>query len=292
MSTQHGVLTRHLPLALVTFLLCAGPAMAFSQIESETGESTTREGIISVPLPPIQAPAAQAAPDVAAPAAGERAAPADGGATPPHGPAAGETTPAVPGVTPLPDATAPADVQDGSGDAGDEGGMNVAPDADPEVSEAAPPEILYGEAGLPQPVRDLRQRLIDIARSGDIEKLRPYIETGEDGTVLSLAGLDGDPIAFLKNASGDGDGVEILSILLETLQAGYVHDDAGTDSDIYVWPYFTRVDINALTKPQLVELFELVTAGDWQDMKGFGAYNFYRVGISPDGKLQFFVAGD
>jgi hypothetical protein len=27
-------------------------------------------------------------------------------------------------------------------------------------------------------------------------------------------------------------------------------------------------------------------------MVAFGAYNFYRVGITPDGKLQFFVAGD
>ena len=33
-------------------------------------------------------------------------------------------------------------------------------------------------------------------------------------------------------------------------------------------------------------------SGDYDDMKSYGAYIFYRVGITPDGHWQFFVAGD
>ena len=99
-------------------------------------------------------------------------------------------------------------------------------------------------------------------------------------------------MAFLKSASGDGEGIEILAILIDVLNAGYARVEAGSDDEIYVWPYFTQVDLSRLTKPQLVELFRIVTAGDYQSMIDFGAYNFYRIGITPDGKLQFFVAGD
>ena len=56
--------------------------------------------------------------------------------------------------------------------------------------------------------------------------------------------------------------------------------------------FLLPVNLEKLTKPQLVELFELVTAGDYQRMLGNGSYDFYRVGISPEGRFEFFVAGD
>ncbi len=155
-----------------------------------------------------------------------------------------------------------------------------------------PSQIAYGDDGLPGPVRDLRAMLMEIARTGDIEKLRPYLQGGEDATVLSFGDTPDDPIAFLKDASGDGQGIEMLAILLEVLQAGHAHVEPGDTDEIYVWPYFTQLQIDTLTKPQMVQLFELVTAGDYEAMKAFGAYNFFRIGISPDGKLEFFVAGD
>ncbi|MEC9244290.1 MAG: hypothetical protein VYB05_05930, partial [Pseudomonadota bacterium] len=111
-------------------------------------------------------------------------------------------------------------------------------------------------------------------------------------TRLSLGGLDGDPLDFLIELSGDEGGQEILAILLEVLQAGYVHLDAGTPQEMYVWPYFFAIPLESLDKKQRVELFTLVTAGDYEDMKSFGAYIFYRVGITPDGHWAFFVAGD
>jgi hypothetical protein len=71
-----------------------------------------------------------------------------------------------------------------------------------------------------------------------------------------------------------------------------VHAGAGTEDELYVWPYFATYPLEALTSEQLVELFTLLTAADYEDMKSYGAYTFFRVGITPDGRWRFFLAGD
>jgi hypothetical protein len=165
--------------------------------------------------------------------------------------------------------------------------------ARPEVDPNAPiPEIVYDFSKLPEPVQRKRQMIIDACKTGDLEKIRPLLDTGDDGTQLSLGGVEGDPITFLRDLSGDKEGQEILAILEEVMSAGYVHMDAGTQNDMYVWPYFFAVPLDRLTAPQRVELFKIVTAGDYEDMKTYGTYIFYRVGITPDGRWSFFVAGD
>ncbi|MFZ1680405.1 MAG: hypothetical protein WAT70_05240, partial [Rhizobiaceae bacterium] len=145
---------------------------------------------------------------------------------------------------------------------------------------------------LPQPVRRMRELIMEACRAGDLEKLRPLIGTTEARTRLSLDGSEEDPVEFLKGSSGDEEGQEILAILLEVLEAGYVHLDAGTDTERFIWPYFFATPLEKLDARQRVELFKLITAGDYEDMKGYGAYIFYRVGISPEGKWDFFLAGD
>lgn len=163
------------------------------------------------------------------------------------------------------------------------------PDPDP---DAPLPEILRDLSLLPEPARRMHRLIVEACRSGNIEALRPLVGTGEDGTQLSFGGAVSDPIAFLKELSGDQEGQEILAILLEVLGAGYVHLDADTESELFVWPYFFAVPLAKLTAPQRVELFTIVTAGDYEEMKAYGAYIFYRVGITPDGRWAFFVAGD
>ena len=164
--------------------------------------------------------------------------------------------------------------------------------AEPREPNEPLPEILYDFSKLPAEVQRMRVLLIEAARSGEIEKLRPLLGTGEDMTQLSMVGIDGDPIEYLKGLAGDEDGQEILAILEEVLSAGYVHLDAGTPEELYVWPYFFAVPIDKLTGPQRVELFKIVTAGDYEEMKTYGSYIFYRVGITPEGRLAFFVAGE
>lgn len=161
----------------------------------------------------------------------------------------------------------------------------------PETAEPLA-EIIYDLARLPEPVRRMHTRLLEAARSGDVEALRPYVGLGQTGTQLTLGDMEGDPIAFLKQQSGDEGGQEILAILEEVLTAGFVHMDPGEPDELYVWPYFFAYPIDRLDARQRVELFKIVTAGDYEDMKSFGGYIFYRVGIDPVGQWVFFVAGD
>jgi hypothetical protein len=174
----------------------------------------------------------------------------------------------------------------------------------PEVPGAAPNPDITGPVSteivpalsdlllLPEPVRRSRELLLEAAKTGDIEKLRPLLGVGADATQLSVTDIEGDPIEYLKGQAGDAEGLEILAIMLDLLEAKFVHSDIGTTEELYVWPYFVERQLDKLTPPERVDLFRIVTAGDYEDMKTFGAYNFYRIGISPEGRFVFFVSGD
>ncbi len=214
-----------------------------------------------------------------------------------------EAAPAQEHTVPMPDpiGTAPPETPQPASPEDQETPEQVDPDAPaedgsigrPNVEPNAPvPEVIYDLGTLPEPVRRMHNLIVEACKSGDIEKLRPLVGQGDSMTQLSLADMDGDPIAFLKGLSGDTDGQEILAILEEVLGAGFVHLDVGTPQELYVWPYFFAVPLDKLDARQRVELFKIVTAGDYDDMKQFGAYIFYRVGITPEGRWAFFVAGD
>lgn len=146
---------------------------------------------------------------------------------------------------------------------------------------------------LPEPVKETWQALIDAARSGNINALRPLIAAQPKPPMFTFGETRvEDPIEHLKSLSGDPHGREMLAILLEILEIGYVRVEQGTENEVFIWPYFADVPLERLTPEQTVELFTILTAGDYQDMLSYGAYIFFRVGISPDGAWQFFVAGD
>jgi hypothetical protein len=165
---------------------------------------------------------------------------------------------------------------------------STAPDA---AATDVLPTIEYDFDKLPLPVKRLREQIIEAASTGDPEKLRTIIEAQSEPPDFGPSET-GDPIGYLKLQSGDADGREILAILIEVLEAGYVHVDAGTPDEVYLWPYFARYPIDQLTPPQLVQLFKLVYAGDYEDMLANGVYDYFRAGISPDGEWKFFNAGD
>jgi hypothetical protein len=154
-----------------------------------------------------------------------------------------------------------------------------------------PPKIEYDVTKLPAPVRRLRGQIIEAASTGDIEKLKPIIEANGEAPSFGFTESE-DPLAYLKAQAGDPEGREILAILLEVIEAGYVHVDVGTTEEMYIWPYFARYPLDKLTGPQMVELFKILTAGDYEDMKTYGTYLFYRVGITPNGVWKYFIAGD
>jgi hypothetical protein len=169
--------------------------------------------------------------------------------------------------------------------------IEAAPGEAASDSGAEPPEVQYGFDILPAPVRRLREQIIDAALTGDIEKLRPVFEANDGPPAMSTEPL-GDPVEELRSLSGDPEGHEILAILIEVLEAGYVHVDVGTPEEMYIWPYFARYPLTRLDGPQMVELFKLLTAGDYEDMKIYDIYLFYRVGIDPKGVWRYFLAGD
>ncbi|MBO6890736.1 MAG: hypothetical protein JJ866_02235 [Roseibium sp.] len=166
---------------------------------------------------------------------------------------------------------------------------SVESEPDPESAEL--PQVLYSTDLLPKPVKRMHDQLREAALSGNLERIRMVLESNELPPTLSFGDID-DPIDFLKASSGDGEGFEIMAILADTLDAGYLHVDVGTPQEMYIWPYFARYPLYDLTPDQKVEMFRIVTAGDFADMEDFGAWTFYRVGIGPDGTLHYFVAGD
>lgn len=154
------------------------------------------------------------------------------------------------------------------------------------------PEVEYDPARLPLPVRRLREQIIDAAATGEPENLRPIIEANGQPPAFSYNDTGDDPIAYLKSLSADPEGREILAILIDMLNAGYVHIGVGTPDEMYVWPYFAYYPVELLTPPQIVELLEIVYPGDYEDMKTYGAYLSYRVGLGPDGTWRYFLVGD
>ena len=211
---------------------------------------------------------------------GEADAPAAEGGVPMPEPVLRLPLPDMPAVPPASDEGTPAGVDDP--DETDEGDQ---------VAEPLP-DVLYDYSLLPEEVRRMRELILEACRSGDPERLRPLIGIGDGATQLSFGGDSDDPVAFLIEMSGDDRGQEILAILLEILEAGYVHLAPGTPGEVYMFPYFVAVPLEQLTAPQRVELFKIVTAGDVEEMKIYGAYTFYRAGFAPDGRWLFFVAGD
>ena len=153
------------------------------------------------------------------------------------------------------------------------------------------PEIISNPARLPPAVARTRERILAAARSGELMKLFAVMKEAPALPVFSFS-EDSDPVTFWKANYPDSDGVEALSILVNVLETAFVHVDVGTAQEIYLWPYFARIPLKALTQQQRVELFRIVTGADYKDMVEFGVYSFYRIGIAPDGTWQFFVSGD
>jgi hypothetical protein len=152
---------------------------------------------------------------------------------------------------------------------------------------SAGPEISYNLDALPEPVKRMLQEIIDAAQSGDIEKMRPVLESNELKPMVSTSAVD-DPIAYWKKASADGMGRDVLAAMLNVLASGYVRVGKGQD-EMYVWPYFAETNLALLTPPQEVELYRIMSPSIAVSMKQAGKYSYYRLGISPSGVWHYFL---
>ncbi len=159
------------------------------------------------------------------------------------------------------------------------------------AAERGAPKIQTELSALPEPVKKMRERILEAARSGNIDAMHPIVEMNELKPTVSFGGAN-DPVAYWKQTSGDGQGREIMAIMIEILQMPFAHTAAGTSNEMYVWPYLTMLEPDKLTPSQQVDLYRLMSPDEAKTMKEFGSYIHYRLGIGPDGTWHFFVAGD
>ncbi|MDP2803458.1 MAG: hypothetical protein Q8O26_16425 [Phreatobacter sp.] len=152
-------------------------------------------------------------------------------------------------------------------------------------------EILPDNEDLRERVGSMRERLILAARSGDIARLGVVFQMNETMPVFTR-GAERDPVAFWKTASGDGEGREILAVLLNILDLPAALINKGTPQEMYVWPYLAHLPLTDLSPRQSVDLYRLMTAQDVRDTRTLGAWVFWRLGIGPDGTVHFFLAGE
>ena len=152
-------------------------------------------------------------------------------------------------------------------------------------------EVLRDISTLPPQVARMRGAILSAAATGEVENLRVPIDMNELPPMLAAEKIK-DPMAYWREISGDGQGREVMATLIQLFRTGFARKGAGTENELYVWPYFVGKPLSDLTPPERVELLRIVTAGDLMGMEESGNYNFYRIGISPDGEWKFMAGGD
>ncbi len=141
---------------------------------------------------------------------------------------------------------------------------------------------------LPPEVQRMRQAILKAAMSGDIEELRIPIDMNELHPIFAKDRTP-DPIAYLKLASGDGKGREMLAILFNLLTTGYVIKNPGAKNEMIVWPYHAAIPLGGLTPSQEVEIYRFLPPARLKEMVAAGKYSFYSIGIARDGVWHFFM---
>lgn len=159
-------------------------------------------------------------------------------------------------------------------------------------SEQSPlPEVHNDQTLLPEPVRAMRDAILEAAKSGDVERMRAVIELNELPPLFAHDGVD-DPIRHWRESSADGTGREVLGLLIRILETGFVRLKPGTADELFVWPYFAELPLDRLTPAQTAELHRLVTPAEAKTMAQTGHYIHYRLAIAPDGTWHYFLAGE
>lgn len=136
----------------------------------------------------------------------------------------------------------------------------------------------------------MRQRLLEAARTGEVDNLQAAIEVNELPPAF-VRGPRVEPLAYLKARDADG-GRETLAMLVTMLLLPYARINAGTPQEMYVWPYVAALDPRTLTSEQKVDAYRVVPASQFRESVARGRYVHHRVGIGPDGTWHYFITGE
>ncbi|MGZ5849975.1 MAG: hypothetical protein ACXWJN_05245 [Methyloceanibacter sp.] len=161
------------------------------------------------------------------------------------------------------------------------------PGPSPSATSGGAQGVLYDLSQLPKPVQRMLEQIVIAAQSGDIEQMRPVLESNELKPMVAATAVS-DPIAFWKKGSADGEGRDVLAALLNVVSSGFVRVKEGRE-EMYVWPYFAETNLATLSPAQVVDLYRILPASQAVPMQRSGKYSYYRVGIASDGVWHYFL---
>lgn len=149
----------------------------------------------------------------------------------------------------------------------------------------SPPSLEVG--ALPRAVQLLRGRLLETARSRDIDDLRVPLGWNEVPPLFTRGQKAGfDPIEYLKNRSFDRQGREMLDILQAVLTSAYLRETRGP-SVSYVWPVFPARN-RASGSAQFLAPWRCVRFADLTATAPGGGPLIHRIAIGQDGTWHYF----
>lgn len=138
----------------------------------------------------------------------------------------------------------------------------------------------------------MREAILAAARSGDIEALRPVIEWNELPPDVGSATVS-DPIAHWKRVSADGEGREILAIVISILELPpAIVGGGGAGPERFVWPGLAEVAPDTLTPAQEVQLLRLMPPAEVKALRTSKTWKWYRLSIGADGTWHSFARAE
>ncbi len=144
---------------------------------------------------------------------------------------------------------------------------------------------------LPSQVVEMRDAILAAALSGNIDELLVPIQWNE--LTPDFGAIDAaKPIEGWKKLSIDGQGREILAVLLDILAAPYAVTRRGADIEnnkLYVWPYFAEVPLDKLAAAEHTQLLRLIPRDNYKAMIKSGKYGYWRLVIGADGTWHAFA---
>lgn len=138
------------------------------------------------------------------------------------------------------------------------------------------------QEGLPGAVASLRDRIVAAAVACDYDRLQELALQGGSGFTASY-GSETSAADFWRGEEERGG--KPLARLVQILATPFGRNEAG----LYAWP---SAYTDSPTETQWKALEGIYSTDEIASFKQLGSYLGYRVGITPAGDWQFFVAGD
>lgn len=141
------------------------------------------------------------------------------------------------------------------------------------------------QPGLPEPVAQKRQAIIEAAMACDFDALEALADE------FFSTSFGGGDETLLREWEQRGEGK--LDILLEILGMSYATQSYDNGETWYWWPSAFAADTwEDVTQEQRQELLRIHTQEELDMFAEFGSYAGWRTGITADGRWRFFIAGD